>query len=100
MDLTKKILETIEEHEHVNYESEDSHYIPNDDWEDLAKDLNDLFALHVVSGSAEIEDKQTPLNWLLTDKFKIVKGSTYRLPDITVRQCASWIGEYVKKHYR
>jgi hypothetical protein len=52
-----------------------------------------------VSRSAKVEDKQTPLNWLLTDKFKIVKGSTYTLPDITVRQCASWIGEYVKKHY-
>jgi hypothetical protein len=47
----------------------------------------------------EGKDKPTPLNWLLNDKFKIVKGSSYTLPNITIRQCASWIGEYVKKYY-
>jgi len=41
-------------------------------------------------------DIKKPLDWLLRDKLGIVKGSTYREPKITVRQCASWIHEYMK----
>ena len=73
---------------------------------DMVKDITDLIKkdraeqliLSGVSNCAKIEDKPTPLNWLLRDKLGIEKGTTYIEPKLTVRQCASWMGEYVKKH--
>ena len=53
---------------------------------------------HVVSKFAKVEDRPKPLNWLLRYKLGIEKGTTYVEPKLTVRQCVSWIGEYVKKH--
>lgn len=55
-------------------------------------------ALTDVINCAKVEDKPTPLNWLLHDKLGIEKGATYTEPKLTVRQCASWISEYVKNH--
>ena len=37
----------------------------------------------------------TPYKWLM-EKHGIQQGSTYHQPLITMRQCASWIAEYVQ----
>ena len=66
--------------------------------QDLLKDYKEQLILHGVSNCAKVKDKPTPLNWLLRDKLGIEKGTTYIEPKLTVRQCASWISEYVKKH--
>lgn len=54
--------------------------------------------LYIVSNCAKVKDKPTPLNWLLRDKLGIERGTTYIEPNISIRQCASWISEYVKKY--
>jgi len=61
--------------------------------------LNKALNLFGVMESEKVENKPSPLNWLLRDKLGIEKGTTYIEPKLTVRQCASWISEYVKKHY-
>lgn len=68
------------------------------EYEDVAERIVNKFFIHIVSNCAKVEDKPTPLNWLLRDKLGIEKGTTYIEPKLTVRQCASWISEYVKKH--
>lgn len=54
--------------------------------------------LYVVRHSTIVLKTPTPLDWLKYEKLKIVKGSSYYEPKITLRQCASWISEYVKKY--
>ena len=43
---------------------------------------------------------KTPYQWLKEDKFKIPTGVSYNDPNLTMRQCAQYIGEYIryKKH--
>jgi hypothetical protein len=54
MDLTKEILQKLNEYESFNPNSETTNYIPKDYWLDLAKDLNALFALRSVSQQREL----------------------------------------------
>lgn len=39
---------------------------------------------------------KTPYQWLKEEKFKIPQGATYYDPKLTMRQCAQYIGEYIK----
>ncbi len=74
----------------------------------LVKELLVLFSVvrygmeskqcEIMQGDEKVEDKPTPLDWLLREKLGIEKGTTYIEPKLTVRQCASYISEYVKKH--
>lgn len=47
----------------------------------------------------ERKDIPTPFTWLKEEKFKIPQGATYLETKVSMRQCAAWIGEYVKKYY-
>lgn len=55
--------------------------------------------LQELDGVPDIKDIPKPHAWLKANKFKISDGETYHDPKITMRQCASWIGEYVKEFF-
>ncbi len=93
MDLTKEILKKIGEYETFNQEAEDCNYVNKIYWQDLAKDLNDLFALHgVIRQSEQLKDKYvlsfedwrsflfkyTDTTYLIGDR----EVSEYELPEI------------------
>ena len=42
----------------------------------------------------------SPLKWLKEGKFNIPEGASYYPPKVSMRQCASWITEYVKNYCR
>ena len=42
----------------------------------------------------------TPYEWMREEKFKIPKGSTYINPTLSMRVCAVWMEEYIKKYYK
>ena len=81
--MKEKYLEVLEKYLPKNYLIEDI--------------ANELLNLHSVSGST---DKPKPYEWLKVEKFNITHGSSYNEPKFSIRQCASWISEYVKKYYR
>ena len=55
--------------------------------------------LRIVSCSTINENKPKPLAWLKECKLGISEGETYKETNITIRQCASFISEYVKEYY-
>lgn len=54
--------------------------------------------LYRVGNCADSSKRPKPYEWLKVEKFNITQGSTYNEPKFSMRQCASWISEYVKKH--
>jgi len=63
-------------------------------------ETDEALNMRIVSGSANDENIPKPFDWLKHNKLKISEGETYKEASITIRQCASFISEYIKEHYR
>lgn len=68
------------------------------DYADYLENKLDQCSKPIITNIVKSKNKPSVFNWILHDKLKIEKGTTYSDPKITVRQCASWISEYVKTY--
>ena len=64
----------------------------------INKEQSKQLDLYVVRHGTTVLKTPKPLEWIKRDKLGIEKGTTYREPNISIRQCASWISEYIKKY--
>lgn len=42
-------------------------------------------------------ERPKPLDWLRYQKFKIPEGASFIMPEVSARQCAAWIEEYIRQ---